>query len=136
MRLRATDLADVLAYLVVLGLFIQLFPEVISESFVLALLTAILLKVVLEIVLAVKKAVVGRLRSATSLAGRVVGVVTLLLVLPGSKFLVLELTAVVFGGAVRLGGFFVVTALIVTVMLARGGVRLLLERTEPEERAG
>ena len=100
-RLRATDLADVLAYLVVLGLFIQLFPEVISESFVLALLTAILLKVVLEIVLAVKKRVVGRLRSATSLAGRVVGVATLLLVLPGSKLLVLELTSAVFGGAVR-----------------------------------
>ena len=104
--------------------------------FLAAVLTAILLKVVLEIVLAVKKRVVGRLRSATSLAGRVVGVATLLLVLPGSKLLVLELTSAVFGGAVRLGGFFVVTALIVTLMLARAGVRLLLERTEPEGRPG
>jgi hypothetical protein len=129
---RAIDVVDVAVYLVVLGLFIQLFPQVISESFALALLTAILLKVVLEIVLAGKKWVVGRLRSASSLGGRIAAGATLLLVLPGSKFLVLELTAVVFGGAVKLGGFFVVTALIVVLMLARGGVRLLLERTEPE----
>lgn len=47
-RVRPIDLVDVLAYLVVLGVFIQLFPEVISESFLLALLTAILLKLVLE----------------------------------------------------------------------------------------
>jgi hypothetical protein len=125
---RAIDVVDIAVYLVVLGLFIQFFPQVISETFVLALLTAILLKVVLEIVLAAKKWVVGRLRSASSVAGRVTAGATLLLVLPGSKFLVLELTAVVFGGAVELGGFFVVTALIVTLMLARGAVRFLLER--------
>lgn len=51
MRIRPIDLVDVLVYLVVLGVFIQLFPAVISESFLLALLTAILLKVFLEIVL-------------------------------------------------------------------------------------
>ncbi len=74
---------DVLAYLVVLGVFIQLFPVVISETFLLALLTAILLKVVLELV------------------------------------------ALAFGDAVRLGGFLQVTALIVFLMVARGGTRRL-----------
>ena len=115
-----------LVYLVVLGLFVQLFPTVISESFALALLTAILLKGVLEIVLVAKKWAVRRLRGASTAAGRAVGVVALVLVLPGSKLLVLELTALVFGDSVRLGGFFLVTALIVTLMLARGGVRRLL----------
>ena len=50
MRLRPIDLVDVFVYLVVLGVFSELFPRVISETFLLALLTAILLKVVLELV--------------------------------------------------------------------------------------
>lgn len=126
MRIRPIDLVDVLAYLVVLGIFIQLFPEVISETFLLALLTAILLKVVLELVLRLKTLLLGRIREATTIRARAVSIVILLLVLPGSKFLVLELVAWVFGDAVQLGGFFPVTALIVTLMLVRGGMRRLL----------
>lgn len=72
MRIRPTDLVDVLAYLVVLGVFVQLFPAVISESFLLSLLTAILLKVVLEAVLWGKKKVVARLKTAETIAVRVV----------------------------------------------------------------
>lgn len=59
-----------------------------------------------------------------------------MLVLPGSKFLVLELVDLVFGDAVRLGGFFAVTALIIVLMLARGGVRRLFEREGPGVSAG
>ncbi|MCT9871405.1 hypothetical protein [Paenarthrobacter aurescens] len=131
MRLRPIDLVDVFVYLVVLGVFIQLFPAVISESFLLALLTAILLKVVLEAVLLAKRSIVGRIRSEqTTVAVRVISVVALLLVMPGSKFVVLELVAFVFGDAVQLGGFFAVTALIVVLMLARGGMRRLFAQTE------
>lgn len=121
---------DVLAYLVVLGVFIQLFPAVLSETFLLALLTAVLLKVVLEIVLRVKKRLVGRIRSDRTLPVRAVNAVALVLVLPGSKFLVLELVALAFGDAVQLGGFVAVTALIVALMLARGGMRRLLTTSE------
>lgn len=135
MRIRPIDLVDVLVYLVVLGVFIQLFPAVISESFLLALLTAILLKVVLEVVLLVKKRIVGRIRAGEALAVRVVNVVALVLVLPGSKFLVLELVGVVFGDAVQLGGFVPVTVLIIVLMLARGGMRRLLRRGEPSPSA-
>lgn len=126
MRIRPIDLVDVLAYLVVLGVFIQLFPQVISESFLVALLTAVMLKVVLELVLLVKKRIVSRIRAAQRRWIRVLNVVVLLLVLPGSKFVVLELMDLVFGDAVHLGGFFHVTALIVALMLARGGLRRLL----------
>jgi len=128
MRIRPLDLVDVFVYLVVLGVFIQLFPEVISESFLLALLTAILLKVVLELVLLVKRTVIARVKAARRPIGRVIAVVTLVLVLPGSKFLVLELVDLAFGDAVRLGGFFQVTLLIIVLMLARGGVRRLFDR--------
>ena len=126
MRVRAIDLVDVFVYLVVLGVFVQLFPAVITESFLLSLLTAVLLKIVLELVMVVKKRIVARIRDTERGWLRTVDAATLLLVLPGSKFLVLELTDLVFGGAVQLGGFFPVTALIVVLMLARGGVRRLV----------
>lgn len=126
MRFRAVDLVDVFVYLVVLGTFSQLFPAVISESFLLSLLTAILLKVVLEGVAWVKSNALARVRTDGPAARRIIGVVVLLLIMPGSKFLVLELVDLVFGDAVQLGGFFLVTLLIVVLMLARGGVRRLL----------
>lgn len=125
-RVRADDIVDVFVYTVVIALFVEFFPQVISESFVLTLLTAILLKLVLELVVRVKGALLRRVRTAETLWRRVANIATLLLVLPGSKFLVLELTAWVFGGSVYLGGFFPVTGLIVVLMLARGGVRRLL----------
>jgi len=135
MKIRPIDLVDVLVYLVVLGVFIELFPTVVSETFLLALLTAILLKLVLELVLRAKKRIVARIRSAETRLVRIVNGFTLLLVLPGSKFLVLELVALVFGDAVRLGGFFQVTALIVALMLARGGIRWAFRRTDETESA-
>ena len=128
MRLRPLDLVDIFVYLVVLGIFIQLFPAVITETFLLALLTAILLKLVLEVVLWAKKRILKRFRTAETSAVRVASAITLLLVLPASKFLVLGLVDLVFGNAVSLGGFFQVTALIIVLMLARGGTRRLLDR--------
>lgn len=47
----------------------------------------------------------------------------LAVLLPGSKFVVLELVDLVFGDAVSLGGFFLVTALILVLLLARLAVR-------------
>ena len=81
-----------------------------------------------EVVVAAKKRVLKAVKSADSTLGRAVSTVTLLLLLPGSKFLILWLTEVAFGGAVKLGGFFAVTGLIVVLMLARGLVRRLLTR--------
>ena len=130
MRLRPLDLVDVLVYLVVLQTFSQLFPAVISESFLLSLLTAVLLKAILEVVVHVKKRAVARVRSDRSIGARAIGVVVLLLVMPGSKFLVLELVALIFGDAVQLGGFFLVTLLIVVLMLARGLVRRVVAPAE------
>ena len=123
MRIRPLDLVDILVYLIVLGTFSQLFPAVISESFLLSLLTAVLLKVILEAVLWLKKLMLERFRSDRRVASRLLSAFTLVLILPGSKFLVLEVVAFVFGDAVQLGGFFLVTLLIVVLTLARGLVR-------------
>ena len=126
MRIRPIDLVDVLVYLTVLGAFIQLFPSVISETFLLALLTSILLKLVLELVLWGKKKIVARIRAARTRMRRMLNIGFLILVLPGSKFLVLGIVDLIFGESVQLGGFFQVTALIVVLMLARAGMRRLM----------
>lgn len=126
-RIRPADLVDVFVYLVVLGLFVQFVPSVISESFLVSLATAVLLKLALEVVVAAKTRVVGRLRAADSVRVRVVSSIALVVVAAGSKFVVLWLTDVVLGGAVQLGGFVEVTVLIIVLMLARSAVRAILD---------
>ncbi|MDN3494785.1 hypothetical protein QL996_02500 [Planococcus sp. APC 4015] len=123
----AVHLVDVLVYLVVLGLFVQFLPAVISESFAVSLATAVLLKLVLEVVVAAKNAVVARLRAAKRRVGRIIGVAALVAVSAGSKFVVLWLTDAVFGDAVHLGGFFSVTLLVVTLIVARALVRRVVD---------
>jgi hypothetical protein len=122
----AADVVDVFVYVVVLNLFIEYFPQVISESFTLSLLTAVLLKCVLELVLVVKNRAKARFHRAATTAGRVASAVLLWLVLVGSKFLVLEAVDIVFGSRVGLGGFVSVTLLIVVLLVSRAGVRRLL----------
>lgn len=125
-RIAAVDLVDVLVYLVVLGTFTQLFPEVISESFLTSLVTALLLKLVLELVVRVKTAVLARIRDAQTARVRALAAIGLVLAGAGSKALILWLTDVVLGDAVSLGGFLSVTLLVVVLMLARAGVRRLI----------
>ncbi|HXA34539.1 MAG TPA: hypothetical protein VNV87_19970 [Acidimicrobiales bacterium] len=66
----AAGVIDIFVYVVVLNLFAEYFPKVISETFTLSLLAAVLLKVVLEIVLVVKDRVKHRFRQATTRLGR------------------------------------------------------------------
>ncbi len=114
--------------MVVLNLFVEYFPSVISETFTLSVLTAVLLKVVLEVVVAAKKRAKGWFTAASTPWGKALAAVGLWVVLFGSKFVVLEVVDLVFGDAVALGGFISVTLLIIVLMLARAAVRWLLGR--------
>lgn len=123
----AVDIVDVFVYVIVLNLAVEYLPVVISETFTLSLLTAILLKLVLEVVIAIKDRVKIRFKAATTPAGKIGSGLLLWLLLIVSKFVVLELIALAFGSQVSLGGFWSVTGLILVLMLARAGVRRLLE---------
>lgn len=123
---RAADVVDVFVYVVVLNLFIEYVPAVISETFTLSLLTAVLLKGVLEVVVAVKKRARGRFTAARSAVGKVGAGLLLWGVLVGSTFVVLKTIDLVFGDSVSLGGFVSVTLLILTLLLSRLVVRRLL----------
>ena len=129
-------IVDVFVYVTVLNLFVQYVPQVISETFTLSLLTAALLKGVLEVVVAAKNWVKARFRQASTPTGKVMAAVMLWVVLFGSKFLVLETVAFVFGDRVSLGGFFSVTLLILALLLSRAAVRRLLQGLPPHAEAG
>ncbi len=124
----AAAIVDVFVYVVVLNLFVEYLPQVLSETFTLSLLPAVLLKGILEIVVVAKNRVKGRFRAASTPIGKAVAGVMLWLVLFGSKFLVLEAVHLVFGHRVSLGGFFSVTLLILVLLLSRAAVRRLLRR--------
>lgn len=119
----ALTVVDLLVYVVVLNLFVEYLPQVLAESFTLSLLTAALLKGVLEVVVVGKDRMKARFRAAETPVGKVVAAVGLWAVAFGSKFLVLEAVDLVFADRVSLGGFFSVSLLIVTLLLARAGVR-------------
>jgi hypothetical protein len=125
-RVAAPDIVDVFVYVVVLNLAAEYLPMVITETFTLSLLTAVLLKVVLEVVVFFKNRVKARFKAATTPLGKVGAGLLLWAILVGSKFVVLELVALLFADQVRLGGFFAVTGLILLLLLARAGVRRLL----------
>ena len=126
-RTHPADIIDVFVYVVVLNLAVEYLPAVISEGFTLSLLTALLLKLALEVVLWIKAYIIVRLRAAKSRPVKVAIALTLWVVAAGSKFVVLKLVELVFGDSVSLGGFLPVTALIVTLLFARGAVRRLLD---------
>jgi hypothetical protein len=119
-------IVDVFVYVVVLNVVAQFAPQVITETFTMSLLVALLLKLVLEVVVAFKKQALARVGGAPTRTGRAIGILTLVVLLPGSKLLVLWLVDVIFGEAVSLGGFWLVTALIIALMASRAAVRWLL----------
>lgn len=136
-RVAPEHVVDVFVYVVVLNLATQ-YTDVVTESFSTSLVLAVVLKLVLEVVLGAKAWARGRFRSARTGLGRVVGLLTLLVILPGSKLLVLWVAELVFGDAVHLGSFVGVTLLIVVLLLSRLAVRRLLDagaagrRTTPQ----
>lgn len=121
--MKAADVIDVFVYVVVLNLAVEFFPKVMTETFALSLLTAVLLKLVLEVVVVIKDRVKKRFKEATTTGAKVAAGAMLWAVLVGSKFVVLELVALVFADSVQLGGFVSVTALILVLLASRTGVR-------------
>ena len=122
----AAGVVDVFVYVVVLNLFVEYLPRVLSETFTLTLLTAILLKAILEVVVAAEHRIRSRLRAAATPLRKAAAATLLWVILFGSKFAVLEIVALAFGDRVSLGGFVSVTALILALLLSRALVRRLL----------
>ncbi len=120
-------LLDVLISIVVINLFVEYAPSVIVESFTISVLTALLLKLMMDAIVAIKGRVFGWFKARGG-TWQILGYGALWLILFLSKFVVLEVTYVVFRDRVSLGGFIEVTVLILTLILTREVLALIYFR--------
>jgi len=107
--------SDVLVYTLVLNLFDEYWDAIVIESFTVSVLTAVLMKVLLDALALVEHHVHGFVGARN----KVLGVISMWLVLFLSKFVILETVELVFGDEVELGQFLDVVVLIITMMAAR-----------------
>jgi hypothetical protein len=121
-------MADVLIYVVVINLFVEFAPSVIIESFSISLLTAVLLKLMLDATMGLKRRVAAWFRQREGPGWKVLFVVTIWAILFLSKFVIIEVTAFVFGDRVQLGGFFGIVVLILAMIGARQALGLVYTR--------
>ena len=131
----ASWVTDVLVYIVVLNLFIEYVPRVITESFTISILTAVVLKFLIDVITGLESHVSGWFKLREGRVWRALGLVTMFLILFVSKFVILEVIDVVFGDRVALGGFIEVASLVITMILARQGVGWVYRRLG-EQRPG
>ena len=119
----ASWVTDVLLYIVILNLFVQYVPKVITESF-----TAVVLKLLIEVISRLEHRIRGWFDQREGQVWRALGVVTMFSILFLSKFVVLEVIDIIFGERVSLGGFIEVVVLVLSLILGRLGVRWVYGR--------
>lgn len=121
-ELFASWVTDVLVYILVLNLFVQYVPKVITESFTVSIFTAVILKLLIDAIAGVEHRVRGWFNKRQGPVWRALGVVAVFSILFISKFVVLEVVDIVLGDRVALGGFIEVALLVLTMILARRSV--------------
>jgi hypothetical protein len=132
----ASWMTDVLLYVVVINLFVEYAPSIIIESFTTSLFTAILLKLMLDLLLGLEHRVKAWFAERAGSGWRLLGVATMFAILFLSKFVILEITDIVFGDRVTLGGFLEVVVLIVGMIATREGVAFLYHRVLGQNTVG
>jgi hypothetical protein len=115
----ASVMTDVLVYTVVLNLFVEHAESVIIDSFSISILTAVVLKVILDLILAFEHQVSAFFTRFEGASAKVVRFLAVWGILFGSKFVILEVVDIVFGDHVDLGGFLMVIAIVLAMMIAR-----------------
>ena len=124
--------SDVLVYTVVLNLFVEYADAIVIDSFTISLFTAAVLKVLLDLLTYVEHHVshfFGRIH-------KVLGLLSMWVVLFLSKFVILEVIDIIFGDHVELGKFLDVVVLVLSLMIARELVHrvyLALGESEPSD---
>jgi hypothetical protein len=110
---------DVLIYTIVLNLFDEYVEAVHIDSFTISLLTALLLKLMLVFIGRFEHRVHHWFDQKEGTAWRILGTLTILVILILGKLLILEAVNWVFGDRVELGHFVTVLVLILTMIVAR-----------------
>ena len=108
-----------LAYIVVLNLWVEFNPSVIIDSFIISIATSVVLLVLLVIILGLEHRVKHWFAQREGTVNRVLGTASTLLILFLSKFVILEVVDVIFGEHVELGHFVDVLILVLLLILAQ-----------------
>jgi len=108
-----------LAYIVVLNLWVEFNPSVVIDSFVISIATAVVLLVLLVIILGLEHRVKHWFAQREGTLSRVLGTVSTLLILFVSKFVILEVIDFIFGEHVELGHFVDVLVLVLLLIVAQ-----------------
>jgi hypothetical protein len=111
--------SDVLIYTIVLNLFVEYVPNVVIDSFTISILTAVLLKILLDLVMGLEHHVHEFFAGKEGAVFRVLGTVSLFVILFLGKLFILEVVNFVFGDHVELGHFIEVVALVLALMITR-----------------
>jgi hypothetical protein len=124
---------DVLAYTVVLNLFVEYVDSIVIDSFTVSLLTAIVMKALLDAI----EYLVGRAKAyfgdKDGTAPRVAFAVIVWAILFFSKIAILEIVAIIFEEDVNLGGFLNVLILVIAMMVARRASFAVFQRLGPTQ---
>jgi hypothetical protein len=108
-----------LAYIVVLNLWVEFNSSVVIDSFVISVATAAVLLVLLVVILGLEHRVKHWFAQREGRVYRVLGTVSTLLILFLSKFVILEVIDIVFGEHVDLGHFLDVLVLVLLLIVAQ-----------------
>jgi len=114
--------ADVLVYTIVLNLFVEYVPVVVIDSFTISILTALLLKAMLELLGHLEHRTSAFWKAREGILARIMGALSVFVILFGGKLLILEVVDLVFGDHVQLGHFVEVAIMIITMIAARAAM--------------
>ena len=124
----AVALTEILVYIVVLNLFVEYVHAVIIDSFTVSILTAVLLWLMLRAIVRVERRVARYFRQKKGVFYRVLRYACVWAILFVSKFVILEVVALVTAGRAALGHFFEVVAIVLALMAAEALLRWIYRR--------
>ena len=108
-----------LAYIVVLNLWVEFNPSVVIDSFLISIATSVVLLVLLVIILGFEHRVKHWFAQREGTLNHVLGMVSTLFILFLSKFVILEVIDIIFGEHVELGHFVDVLILVLLLIVAQ-----------------
>jgi hypothetical protein len=114
----AKALTEILVYLVVLNLFVEFVDTVVIDSFAVSLVTAILLWVMLRAIKGLERRAAAFFRGKKGIGARLLRYLSVWAILFTSKFVIIEVVALVTAGRAALGEFFAIVAIVLVLMAA------------------
>ena len=117
-----------LAYIVVLNLWVEFNDAVVIDSFIISIFTAAVLLVLLVVILGLEHRVKAWFDTREGTAYRIIGTASTLLILFVSKLVILEVIDWIFGEHVELGHFVDVLILVLLLIVAQKSMSWIWKR--------